>query len=110
MIINIRENNNIISMFMKTGFKVFIFITSITFRSSLDLIYQYVGSKWAKFNTFVGIYCIGTNAPHKKLEPKATTLTIPFIAFLSFTILPIKKAIDIAHIVKIREFNMKRSP
>ena len=48
------------------------------------------------FLTKSGIYCIGTNTPHKKLEPSATTFTIPLTAFLFVTTLPSKNAIDVA--------------
>ena len=44
----------------------------------------------AIFNTESGSHSIGTKAPHKKLEPNATTFTIPFIAPLFDTKFPIK--------------------
>lgn len=58
----------------------------------------------SNFITPSGSHSIGTNAPHKKLDPRAITLTIPLIAFLFETILPINKAIVVAHIVNTNEF------
>ena len=72
--------------------------------------YQYVGIMCATVKTLLGSHSTGTKAPHKKLEPSAITFTIPFIAFLLFTIVAIKNAIVKAHIVNINEFTMYIKP
>ena len=61
-------------------------------------------------NTGAGGGGIGTKAPHKKLEPNATTFTIPFIAPLFDTKFPIKNAIVVAQIVNTREFIIYTTP
>ena len=68
------------------------FIISILDNNSFELIYQYDGNICANFNTFSGKYCTGTKAPQINAEPSATTLTIPFTAFLLFIRFDIKSA------------------
>ena len=51
----------------------------------------------AIFKIESGNHSIGTNEPHKKLDPNATTFTIPFIASLLLNKFPIKNAIVKAH-------------
>ena len=57
------------------------------------MIYQYDGRICASVKTDFGNHWAGTKAPHKNAEPSATTLTIPFIAFLLFIAVDINKAI-----------------
>lgn len=56
------------------------------------------------FSTKSGNHSIGTNAPHKKLDPNAITFTIPLIASLFLTRFPIKNARVVAQIVNIKAF------
>ena len=54
--------------------------------------YQYAGNTCAIFNTNFGSSLTDKNAPHRKADPKATTLTIPLIASLDFNRDATKKA------------------
>lgn len=59
---------------------------------------------WAMVRTDSGSHSIGTKAPHKKLEPRAMTFTIPLMAFGFLTSVPIKNAILVAQSVNMRAF------
>lgn len=96
----------IMSIFNRIGVIVSKLNLSSVFNNSFVLIYQYDGRIWAIFKTESGNSSIGTKAPHKKQLPRATTLTIPLIAFLLFMAFPIKKAIDKAQIEKTKEFKI----
>ena len=60
----------------------------------------------ANLSTPFGSHCIGTNAPQRKLDPRAMTFTIPLIAFLFKTILPMNIAIVVATIVNTKQFSI----
>ena len=78
------------------------FTLSNVFSISFVWIYQYAGSPFAIFKTNSGKYSAGTKAPHKKADPRATTFTIPFTAFLFLTNVVITKAM-----VKQQKVNSK---
>ena len=104
------ENINRTPLFIINGFIESKLNTSIVFIKLFELMNQYDGRIWATFKTLVGKNSVGTNDPHKKLLPKATTFTMPFIASLLFIKLPIKKAMVKAQKENINEFIIYRSP
>ena len=81
-------------------------IISIVFNILLEFIYQYVGNIWAIESTKDGKNSTGTNAPHKKDDPNATTFTIPVTESLLLIMVLINNASVKQQNEKINKFNM----
>ena len=110
IIVNIIINIINIVILNRIGFSVSKLNDSSVLIFSFEIINQYDGSKCAIFTTNLGRYSIGTNEPHRKLEPSAITFTIPFIASLLLVILPNRNDIDKVVNVNTNKFIIYNRP
>ena len=90
------------AIFMKTFPKLCSDTLSMLASKLFEFVYQYVGIMRDIFTTISGNHSVGINAPQRKAEPRATTLTIPVIAPLLLVRLDIKRAI-----VNVQKVNTK---